>query len=40
MAEWTKCENCGEYINLEVDVYRDENGNIYCKKCNSLIVIN
>ena len=39
MAEIIKCPNtdCQEYINLEIDVYRDENGNLYCKKCNELI---
>ena len=37
MAELYKCDNCQEYINLEIDVYRDSDGNIYCCKCNTLI---
>lgn len=37
MAEIQKCTNCQEYINLEIDVYRDSQGNIYCAKCNALI---
>lgn len=40
MGEWIKCPNCHEYVNLEIDIYHDENGLIYCRKCNSLIVIN
>lgn len=40
MAEYIKCPICHEYINLEIDVYRDELGLIYCCKCNTQIVIN
>lgn len=36
MAEMVKCV-CGEYINLEIDITRDESGNIYCLYCGSLI---
>jgi len=34
MAEITVCLNCGEIVNLEIDIYRDENGDIYCPHCN------
>lgn len=39
MAEIIKCSNpdCQEYINLEVEILRDGNGNIYCAKCGELI---
>jgi len=37
MAECVKCPNCNEYINLEIDVYRDDSGNVYCAKCNAPI---
>lgn len=37
MAELEKCPNCNEYINLEIDVYRDDQGFVYCNKCNALI---
>jgi len=36
MAEYIKCI-CGEYINLEIDIYRDDEGNIYCPNCNTII---
>jgi aspartate carbamoyltransferase regulatory subunit len=41
MAEIIICPNpnCQEHINLETDIYRDENNNIYCKKCNTQILI-
>lgn len=37
MAECLKCEGCNEYINLEIDIVRDDNGRIYCLYCGSLI---
>lgn len=41
MAEIIVCSNpnCQENINLEIDVWRDNDGNIYCSKCDTLIVI-
>lgn len=37
LGEFIKCPNCQQYINLEVNIYRDKNNNIYCKKCNTQI---
>lgn len=39
MAELIKCpnENCQQYINLEIDIIRDTEGNIFCSKCGTLI---
>ncbi len=37
MAEIAICPNCGEYINLETDIYR-VGTDIYCKKCFKKIV--
>lgn len=39
MAEIIKCPNpkCNQYINLEINIYRDTQGNIYCSKCHALI---
>ncbi len=33
MAELTICPVCKDWINLEIEVCRDERGRIYCKKC-------
>lgn len=40
MAEVVKCPYCQEYINLEIEIYRDNQNNIYCSKCNGLIDLN
>jgi len=37
MAEYCVCESCGRYVNLEIDIHRDENNNIICNNCNSII---
>ncbi len=37
MTEYLKCPHCGEYINLEIHIYRDSENNIYCCKCNEMI---
>ena len=37
MGEFIKCPNCQQYINLEVNIYKDKNNNVYCKKCNTQI---
>jgi len=40
MAEITKCPQCGKYINLEIDIYRDNENNIICNKCGQIIKLN
>ncbi|MCE5220016.1 MAG: phosphatidylinositol-specific phospholipase C1-like protein [Clostridium sp.] len=42
MAEYIRCPNlnCYKDINLEIDVYRDEKGNLYCIYCHTLLSIN
>jgi hypothetical protein len=40
MAEIIICKSCGQFINLEIDIYRDENGNVYCRCCDTLIINN
>jgi len=37
MAEIIKCLVCKQYINLEIDIHRDDEGNIYCSKCGTII---
>ena len=37
MAEIIKCKWCEEYINLEIEVHRDNQGNFICNKCNGII---
>jgi hypothetical protein len=37
MAEYCVCEICKKYINLEIDIHRDENNNLICNNCNSVI---
>jgi len=39
MGEYLMCQVCGKYINLEIDIHRDKEGNIICNNCNSLIKI-
>lgn len=39
MAEIKWCPNCDEYINLEIDIHRDEENNIICNKCQQIIII-
>jgi uncharacterized protein YbaR (Trm112 family) len=33
MAECLQCPNCKQFVNLEIDIYRDDAGNIYCPYC-------
>lgn len=37
MAEYLQCPNCKQFVNLEIDIHRDEAGNLYCNYCNSII---
>ena len=37
MAEIINCPKCKEYINLEIDIYRDGEGIVYCKLCNGRV---
>ncbi len=37
MGELIKCPNCQQYINLEIDIHRNENGDIICNNCNNII---
>ena len=40
MAEYYVCQACKKYINLEIDIHRDEEGNIICNNCGAIIKIN
>lgn len=37
MAEYIKCLYCKQYINLEIDIHRDNENNIVCNNCNNII---
>lgn len=39
MGEYIECPFCKYDINLEIDIYRDAEGNIYCRCCDNLIII-
>jgi transcription initiation factor TFIIIB Brf1 subunit/transcription initiation factor TFIIB len=37
MAECIQCPICGATINLEIDIYRNDQNDIVCKKCDNVI---
>ncbi len=37
MAEMIICVYCQHHINLEIDIHRNENGDIICNNCNNII---
>jgi len=37
MGEYLICNHCGLNINLEIDIHRNENGDIICNNCNNVI---
>lgn len=39
MAEIMTCKTCHNIINLEIDIHRDEENNIVCNFCNTVIKI-
>ena len=38
MGELEYCKYCQAEVNLEVGIYRDEDDNVRCRKCNNKIL--